>query len=204
MKLGLLADIHEDVEHLTLALGRFDRVGVDRVVVLGDVFATGSRIEETVALLVAAGAAGVLGNHDFGLCHDPPPAIRARFPASVFDFMATLRPRLLVGDCHFTHVEPWLDPLDAGQLWNFDGPPTLPSRLALCFAAAPQRLLFMGHIHRWSVSIAAGPIPWDCFSPIRLDPPGRYLVVVGPVCDGRCGIWDEGASTLTPIELRDG
>ncbi len=127
-----------------------------------------------------------------------------RFPAAVLDFMTTLRPRLEIGDGLFTHVEPWLDPLAVEQLWNFDGLPTQPSRLALSFAAAPHRLLFMGHSHRWSVATPAGPIPWDCFSPIRLDPPGRYLVVVGPVCDGRCGIWDEGESTLTPIDLRDG
>ena len=204
MKLGLLADIHEDVEHLSLALARFERAGVDRVVVLGDVFETGRRIEETVALLAAAGAVGVWGKHDFGLCHDPPPSIRARFPAAVFDFLATLVPRLEVGDCLFTHVEPWRNPFDAEQLWTIDRPATLPYRLAMSFASAPHRLLFMGHIHRWSVSTPAGPISWNCFSPIRLDPPGRYLVVVGPVCDGRCGIWDEDASTLTPIDLRDG
>jgi len=204
MRIGLLTDIHEDVDHLQIALARFRRAAVDRVVHLGDVFGTGRRIAEAVRLLDEAGAVGVWGNHDFGLCLDPPRSLRERFPRPVLDFFAGLRPRLELGDCLFTHVEPWRDPLDINHLWTHDGPPTAPRKLALSFAAAPQRMLFMGHVHRWSVATPAGPVPWDCHSPIRLDPPGRHLVAVGPVCDGRCGIWDAEANTLTPIDLRDG
>ena len=70
MRLGILADIHEDVAKLTLALRHFRREGVERVVLLGDVFDTGKRLRETVALLAGAGAVGVWGNHDLGLCHE--------------------------------------------------------------------------------------------------------------------------------------
>ena len=45
MKLGLLADIHEQFESLRIALDRFRQEQVDRVVVIGDVFETGQRIE---------------------------------------------------------------------------------------------------------------------------------------------------------------
>ena len=72
MRLGIVADIHEDAEKLALALRRFRGEGVDRVVCLGDVaFALGSGLHETVALLADAGAVGVWGNHDLGLCHEP-------------------------------------------------------------------------------------------------------------------------------------
>ncbi len=68
MKLGLLADIHEHVEHLKTALHNFQNLGVDQIVVIGDVFDSGKQIRETCRLLADAGAVGVWGNHDYGLC----------------------------------------------------------------------------------------------------------------------------------------
>lgn len=59
MKIGLLADIHEHVEHLEAALRVLERQAVDRVVVLGDIVETGKRIEATTRLLSQAGASGV-------------------------------------------------------------------------------------------------------------------------------------------------
>src|SRR5947208_2163570 len=70
MRLGLLADIHEEVDLLRLALDRFRHEAVDQVVVLGDVAETGERLTETTLLLAGAGAVGVWGNHDFGLCRE--------------------------------------------------------------------------------------------------------------------------------------
>ena len=204
MKVGLLSDIHEDVEHLAAALERFRCADVEQVVVLGDVFETGRRLGETVELLARAGAIGVWGNHDFGLCHDPSPPIRKRFDGPVIEFMTTLRPRLEVGDGLFSHVEPWLDPFKIEDLWYFEGPAHTVEQLAHCLDAAPHRLLFTGHIHRWMVSTRAGRVSWDCFTPFRFEPHERYLVVVGAICDGRCGIWDAGADLLIPIDLRDG
>ncbi len=66
MKLGFLTDIHEHVEHLRVALDQFRIEGIDQVVVIGDLFEQGRRIEETCRLLAEASAVGVWGNHDFG------------------------------------------------------------------------------------------------------------------------------------------
>jgi predicted phosphodiesterase len=88
MRLGLLADIHEHVEDLRHAIGVLREHGADRFVVLGDVFETGRRIEETVALLRDVGAVGVWGNHDFVLCCDPAADVRLRYSPAVLDFMA--------------------------------------------------------------------------------------------------------------------
>ena len=71
MKLGLLADIHEQTGQLRKAIAVLRRHGADRFVVLGDVFETGKRMEETVGLLRQVEAVGVWGNHDVGLCFDP-------------------------------------------------------------------------------------------------------------------------------------
>src|ERR1041384_6271327 len=94
MKLGLITDIHEHIEHLRTALDCFESAKVDQVVIIGDVFEMGRRIEETWRLLSEARAIGVWGNHDFGLSFDPHPDVRLSYPASVIDYMASLRPRL--------------------------------------------------------------------------------------------------------------
>ena len=119
MKLGLITDIHEQVELLRLALDRFDHERVDQVVVIGDVFEMGQRIEETCRLLSQLNAIGVWGNHDDGLCVDPDEEARATYPVAVIDYMTSLRPRLEVGGCHFAHVEPWLNPEDVAESPGF-------------------------------------------------------------------------------------
>ncbi len=48
MRLGILADIHEQVRRLRKAIAVLQEHGADRFVVLGDVFDTGQRIEQTV------------------------------------------------------------------------------------------------------------------------------------------------------------
>jgi hypothetical protein len=54
----------------------------------------GSRLQETIAFLAEAGAVGVWGNHDLGLCHERDERFRKRYSRPLFDFMQTLRPRL--------------------------------------------------------------------------------------------------------------
>ena len=124
MRLGILADIHEQVEELRNAIAVLQNEDADRFVILGDVFETGQQIEETVQLLQDVDAAGVWGNHDFGLCSDPSEQIRNRFSTQVLDFMGRLKPRLEIDGCLFTHLEPWLDPQKIEDLWYFDGPRT--------------------------------------------------------------------------------
>jgi hypothetical protein len=131
MKLGLLADIHEQTKHLRKAIAVLHQHGAERFVVLGDVFETGKRMEETVGLLRHVGAVGVWGNHDVGLCFDPGEEVCRRYSAAVLGFMGGLQPRLEIDGCLFTHVEPWLDPHRVEDLWYFDGPPDSPEKLAL-------------------------------------------------------------------------
>ena len=100
MKLGLITDIHEQVELLRSALDRFDKERVDQVIVIGDMFELGKRIEETCRLLAEANAIGVWGNHDYGLCVDPNEEIYEKYPAAVIEYMTSLRPRLDVDGCH--------------------------------------------------------------------------------------------------------
>jgi Calcineurin-like phosphoesterase superfamily domain len=202
VKLGLLTDIHEDVGRLRAALAQFRRAEVEQVVLLGDIFETGPRLDAAVALLRAARAVGAWGNHDFGLCADPSPFIRGRFAPATLEFMGTLRPRLEVDGCLFMHIEPWLDPTDIHQLWHVEPEPLSPALIARSFAAVPHRAIFLGHYHRWFAATPAGRLPWDGLSTLRLPADQRCLVIVNGVCEGFCATFDTTTDVLVPYPLR--
>lgn len=201
MKLGILADIHEDVPALTAAIALLRREAVDRVVVLGDLFDTGSDIAETVALLRAADAGGVWGNHELGLCHHPSDGVRSRYGDPVIDYMLSLSPRLEVADCLFTHALPCWDPTDPSIYYTGPRPETDEGR-ATSFAATPCRVAFIGHFHRWFAATPQQVLAWDGRAPLPLDAAQRYLVVIAAVCDGWCATYDTTAGLLTPWRLR--
>lgn len=198
MKLGLLTDIHEHVEHLHTALDLFRTENVDQVVVIGDVLAMGHRIEETCRLLSEANAIGVWGNHDYGLCVEPMANDCAKYGDIVIRFMTSLRPRLQIEDCYFAHVEPWLNPEDVADLWYFDGPPDQHEKLDRIFNAASCRLSFAGHFHKWLLATPDRVEEWKGGKPIRLEA-GRFFVVIGALCEGRFAIFDTRTSELIPF-----
>jgi predicted phosphodiesterase len=199
VKLGILADIHEHTRRLRKAIDLLYQHGAERFVVLGDVFETGKRIEQTVRLLQQVNAVGVWGNHDVGLCFDRDEKVCERYSAGVLSFMGSLRPHLEIEGCLFTHVEPWLDPHSVEDLWYFDGSPDSPEKLARSFTAVPQRVLFIGHLHRWLLATPDGLLPWRGESPIRLDSENRYLVAIHAVWDGRCALFDTNTGDLIPF-----
>jgi hypothetical protein len=199
MRLGILADIHEHTRQLRRAIAVLEKHGAERFVVLGDVVEMSERLEETVQLLQAVAAVGVWGNHDIGLCFDPDDKVCERYSAAVLGFMGSLQPRLEIGGCLFTHVEPWLDPHNVEDLWYFDGPPDSPEKLARSFAAVPHQFLFMGHLHRWLLGTPDGLLPWRGEEPVRLDGRTRHLVVVHAVWDGHCALFDTETGVVVPF-----
>jgi predicted phosphodiesterase len=73
MRVGLIADLHGNVVALDSVLAALAAEGVERIVCLGDVAATGPRPAETVARLRELGCPVVMGNADAWLL-DPPAA----------------------------------------------------------------------------------------------------------------------------------
>jgi hypothetical protein len=197
MKLGLLTDIHEHVENLRSALDSFAGQEVDQVVVIGDVCETGEWIEETCRLLAEAGAVGVWGNHDFGMCVEPSEKMRTKYPAVVLDFMTSLQPRLEIEGCYFAHVEPWLNPEELTDLWYFDGPPDEHGKLDRIFDAVPHRIMFAGHYHKWLLAAPDGIKDWKGDHPVNLAK-GRF-VLIGALCEGRFAVFDTDSSELVPF-----
>lgn len=199
MNIGIVTDVHEDVENLARVLEALR--GVDVLVSLGDtcdLYGPASRAAGVAALLRDAGAVGVWGNHDIGLCHDVPARVRATADPALLAYMATMRPRLEIDGCHFSHVEPWLDPHDPAQIWYFDGPPETPAQVRRSLDAIPHRAAFVGHFHLWRACTAGGVLPWDGTRPLALDPAERYLIVVAPVFAGAFAVLDTAAGVLTP------
>jgi predicted phosphodiesterase len=204
MRIGVVTDIHDDTAKLAAVLDALRADAVDAVVSLGDtsdLYAKCQDVAGVAALLERAGAVGVWGNHDFGLCRDVGDEVRARFPAAALAYLATMRPRLDLGGCHFSHVEPWLDPEKPEDLWCFDGRPEDDDRLARTFAAVPHRVCVMGHVHRWLAATDAGALPWRGEAPLTLDPARRHLVAIAPVFAGAFAVIDTAAGVVEPRRL---
>src|SRR5262245_34147003 len=126
MRLGLVTDVHNHAAELAAALASFRDRGVDRVITLGDTcdaFGRGDGAGEVASLLDECSAVGVWGNHDFTLCRNVPAAVRGRYPPLALAVMGRMEPRLVVGDCHFSHKESSVDPYDVDQLWDISDRP---------------------------------------------------------------------------------
>ncbi len=201
LRIGILSDIHEAVEPLERALVALRELGAERIVVLGDLLDMGERIDAVVRLLTSAGATGVWGNHDFGLCRNPPERASDLFPAAVLEFFRRLSPRLVIGDCLFTHVSPCVDPERIEELWSPESFVGSPESIQRSFAAVPHRILCLGHAHRWLLATPEGIQDWTGAGPVALSREGRVLLGIHAVLWGRCALLDTDASQLVPIDV---
>jgi hypothetical protein len=201
MRLGLLADVHECLPNLEAALARLAAEGVERIVFLGDLCETGRHLGGAAAMLRAAGAVGVFGNHDMGLVVEPDPEFRARFDPAGLAYLDSLADVLVLEECRFSHVQAWMDPRDWRQPWYLHDAPESAEEVTRCLEAAPQRVQFQGHYHRWLVADRHGRRRWAGESAIELDPAERFVVVVDAVLGGWCGIYDTSTGRLTPHRI---
>ncbi|MGE5414859.1 MAG: metallophosphoesterase family protein [Syntrophomonadaceae bacterium] len=64
MRIGILSDIHSNLEALTETLAALERLRPDRVLCLGDVVGYGASVNECCALVRTRAEVTLLGNHD--------------------------------------------------------------------------------------------------------------------------------------------
>jgi predicted phosphodiesterase len=64
MKIGIISDIHSNLEALTVVLDAYEREGITEIICCGDVVGYGPNPNECIRLLDQRGVAGVRGNHD--------------------------------------------------------------------------------------------------------------------------------------------
>jgi hypothetical protein len=202
MRIGLLADIHEDVDGLAVAISLCRREGVDRLLTLGDIYETGQHFAEAVDLLREAEVDGVWGNHEFALYAGRGESVESQFDWRTLDYMRRLEARLEIDGVLLGHVLPCIDPMDIEQPWYVERAPTTPLAIARNFAAFTQRRTFVGHFHRWLAVTPEGPLAWSGKQPMRFNPDIRYLVVIAAVCDGWCAIYDKETDVMTPCAVR--
>jgi predicted phosphodiesterase len=204
MRIGIVTDIHDETALLAEALAVLRAEAVDAIVSLGDTSDLHGKWQDVggvAELLERFGVVGVWGNHDHGLCRGVSDEARKKFPASALEYMATMQPRLVLGGCHFTHCEPWLDPEKVEDLWLSFGMPDDPERLPKSFNAFGHRAALMGHLHRWLAVNGAGRVEWDGQTPLHFAAGERYLVVVAPLFRGEFAVLDTDRWVLEPRHL---
>jgi diadenosine tetraphosphatase ApaH/serine/threonine PP2A family protein phosphatase len=64
MRIGIISDIHSNLEALTAVLGVLEKLKPDRVMCLGDVVGYGASVNECCALVRKHAEVTLLGNHD--------------------------------------------------------------------------------------------------------------------------------------------
>ena len=204
MRIGLLADIHEAVEPLREALRLLKAERVERFAMLGDVFETGQRLDETVAVLTEAGVElGVWGNHDIGLCLSSPEELGAGYRPETVAYMRGLRPRIEVEGYLFQHIPPSFDPTTIEGMWScFDHDfLTDPIERDAFFASFDRPVAFSGHFHDWIHATSEGISGWRGEAPLRLDPSTRRFVTIHAVVDRACAVLDTDRQILKPIRF---
>ncbi|HEY3494335.1 MAG TPA: metallophosphoesterase family protein [Polyangiaceae bacterium] len=218
MRIGLLSDVHANLEALSAVLRELERSRVDQVVCLGDVVGYHANPNECVELLARSGALTLAGNHDRAAVGGlDPEYFGAVAKRALFWTRRALSPEHARRLAEL-RVFGWLDrrtclvhaalhpvPNDRYHL-------STSTRVAASFAKLhsgeiPARLCFFGHTHRPCVQasdgrhvreIAIGPSP----VPLDLDS-GYYLVNPGSVGQPRTGdaraafaVFDDAAGTL--------
>jgi putative phosphoesterase len=200
VRLALLSDQHGNDVAFAAALADVERVGVDRVVCLGDVAQGGAQPAETLDRLKMLGAATVLGNADAFLLEVPSDS-----PEPVTDRMLEIREWTLnrLGPSHVDQLRAFQDvidlELDGHRIRCFHGSPRsfddvlIPERedasLEPFLADDSIELLAGGHTHKqWTRRIGEAlfvnpgslGLAYDHHQPdddFKLSPHAEYAIV---------------------------
>lgn len=197
MRIGILSDIHANHLALEAALARCDALGVDRLVILGDIVGYGAEPEAAVARVMALQAQGAIvirGNHDAAIA-TPDAAMnslaraaidwtRPRLSAEAKGFLAGLPMTHEIEGMLFVHAD-----ASAPSRWNY----VLDAASAhASLAATTAQLTVCGHVHRPQLYCYTATAKVVRHQPeigvsIPLAPHRRWLAVVGAVGQPRDG-----------------
>ena len=228
MRIGILADVHANLQALEPSLVWIDGQGVDEIACLGDVVGYGGDPERCIELVRTRCTVTVRGNHDHAVFE---PSLRSEFNdharraverhAEILspeesDWLASLpalasRDGVALGHAGFAHPE----------LYPYV---TTPSRARTELMAMEGRVGFIGHTHVPAIFRAAPDGTVERVAPagaeetteeghgivrVRLEGPWRYLVNPGSVGQPRdrdpraaCAIFDTAADLLTLARIR--
>jgi diadenosine tetraphosphatase ApaH/serine/threonine PP2A family protein phosphatase len=211
MRIGIISDIHSNLEALTQSLAALERSRPDRVVCLGDVVGYGASVNECCDLVRKVSEVTLLGNHDA--------AVSGRMDYSFYYDAARHALDWTASRVYPEHME-WLRSLPyAHRIENVQfshGNPVQPEAYEYVFAIEQARELlphldaladvnFIGHSHLCKAFAlnAAGDVTEVVATKFGLRRGYKYVISVGSVgqprdCDNRASfvIYDTDVRTV--------
>jgi diadenosine tetraphosphatase ApaH/serine/threonine PP2A family protein phosphatase len=189
MLLGIISDVHANALALEACLASAERLGVERLVFLGDAVGYGAdpeAVTQRLMELAGQGALAVMGNHDaaaLGERSSMNPVAEAaiawtkpRLSDSSRNFLASLPLTAELDGLLFVHAE-----ASAPSAWHYV---TDASAALRSLTAAPQRVTFCGHVHRPQVYCLTATAKVIAHTPVTdvdvpLSPQRQWLAVAG-------------------------
>ncbi len=184
-KIGILGDIHSNIEALRAVLKALDAEGVARLACTGDVVGYGASPCECIALVRERCETVVAGNHDFGAVGKKP---LDYFNSAAREAIHWTAKRLSDNERLWLSSLPLVVAREEYQLVHasFDEPLEFsyifePMEAAASFEKQPGALAFFGHTH-WPCAFFDGePVRVQIERVVPLDSPGKILVNPGSV-----------------------
>ena len=211
LKLAVISDIHGNLEACQAVLADIDRLGLERVVCLGDNIGYGPEPDQVVRLLRSRKIPSLMGNHEWGLVNPDNLTwfntlarrsllqTKELLSAEVWGYLQTLPVNMSVSECLLVHG----CPPDSFRTYMFQ---VSPIQLAEIFSQMDADLCMVGHTHQLLLirhtdgKVSSAPLAEGIQT---LAARSKYIVNVGSVGQPRDGnnnakyvIWDTEARTL--------
>src|SRR5579859_2007423 len=147
MKVGVVSDVHNNLEALTYALDQLR--DCDLLLGLGDLISDYQVDPRILRLAGDCGLVNIAGNHEKSILLHPGSRIRGTLPPEMLEFLRDLpAAREIAFDgrrVHVAHGAPWDDPSDYRCVYVIERDRAALGRVATTAAAD---LVLLGHTHR--------------------------------------------------------
>jgi diadenosine tetraphosphatase ApaH/serine/threonine PP2A family protein phosphatase len=211
MRIGIISDIHSNLEALTQSLAALERSRPDRVICLGDVVGYGASVNECCELVRKVSEVTLLGNHDAAVSGRMDYSFYYDAARHALDWTAS---RISAEHMDWLRSLPYAHRLEEVQFSH--GNPVAPDAYEYVFAIEQARELlphleqlaeinFIGHSHLCKAFAlnAAGDVTEVVATKFGLRRGYKYVVSVGSVgqprdCDNRASfvVYDTDARTV--------
>jgi putative phosphoesterase len=195
-KIGLMADSHGNLDAMKACIRRLKEDSVDSIVHLGD-FLDSQKSADVLPIIETIQANHVFtvkGNNDYQIenalkngCASP---MRVDHCKRVQSFLSSVPMRMVMGKICFAHSLPYdsirsfYEPVDTG---NAD-------QAQKIFLHTDFKIIFSGHSH-FPVLFRdrSGKVSREIIhnqSAVTIHPDERYIIIIGAVSEGECGLMD--------------
>jgi predicted phosphodiesterase len=205
LKIGIIGDIHGNIEALTTVLGALDAEHVDEIVCVGDVVGYGASPGECIRIVRERTTAVVAGNHDFGAVGKQ---ALDYFNAAAREAVLWTAKQLSEEDREWLSGLPLVHRAKEYELVHasFYMPEAFeyifnPEEAAPSFTYQKSNLAFFGHTHWPSTFLGGDPVRHVIQKSVPIAPPGKLMVNVGSVGQPRDS---DPAASFVVLDLEKG